>query len=262
MQAEALKEIRTLILAADTNRGVPQADAIITQEGESIVKLEEYRAGRARFRGAYKTNSVTSLAEYVKGFGGENVSGFVDPDSMSCKVFINLGTKDKPGHGDHSALLALRRTAFFSAALAVDGKQMSQKAVAEWLEDWSSFLITEAGTLTQAINAVRKIKIEAGRTATSEVGNLKATKTALEQIEASSDEGLPSEIIGLCRPFDGLELERVGLRLSVIANDDPKIVLRIVAREALIERIADQFAAKVRESLSGMATVVVGSFTP
>lgn len=263
MEAAALQEIKTLVLAANGSRQVQDVDAIITQHGEGVVPLEPHRPGRARFRGKYSTSSIDSLAAYVKAFGAADVSGFVDADAMACVVYLNLGTKDTPGHGDHSATLTLRKTAFYAATLKIDGQQMSQQALAEWLEDWRGFIHVGNGSpLASAINAVRKIKIEAGRTATSEVGNLKATRTALEQIEASSDAGLPEELVGSCIPYDGLDYESIGLRLSVIASDAPKLVLRIVAKEALVEKLAEQFATKVRAALDGLAGVVVGKFTP
>lgn len=137
-------------------------------EGVKLHNLERYAAGRSRFRGTLTTHSLTDFVGYVvdRRSSSNPVAAFVDQDGMSCTAFFNLGDEIAPGHADDTATLTLKATAAFRALQSIVGRKLSQRDLAEWLEDWHHMLIardTSGGPLhlAQAIAAVRNITIKA-----------------------------------------------------------------------------------------------------
>jgi len=104
-------------------------------------------------------------------------------------------------------------------------------------------------------------QLSAKQEANHQQNDLQASRSALEEVEARSKAVLPSGFYFAAAPYDGF-LERTwNLRLSVMPQDKPVLVLRIVGREDVDEKIAQEFETKVREGLPGLK-IFRGSFTP
>ena len=267
MDSSAIELIqRTAIAASLENRKLAtDTPTIILQgdDGEKIVSLEQYGCGRVRYRGALTTSSLDDFAAYVGTH--KNGQGFVDVDAMSAKVFFNLGTVDAPGHGDWSASLALQPTAAFATLKKIDGAKLTQKDLADWLEDWNASVYAQYsggdGTLARAVTAVRKLTIKANSTQTTAVTNTSASRSALENIEAQSENDLPDGFSFHCEPYVGLNSRSFRLILSVITGEDkPRLCLRWQQREATIESIAQEFKSVLAARLGEASTLTIGTF--
>ena len=141
----------------------------------------------------------------------------------------------------------MEKTPAFKALLEINGKAKSQRDIAEFLEDWHHNIVAfgddgEEMTVKKAVAAVRKITIEAARKSEHEEGNMNASRSIMENVEASSSKGLPHTILFTCRPYEGLSQRDVGLEISIITSDDrPMLKLRIMQLEALKEDVAQEF---------------------
>ena len=231
------------------------------------LNLEQYQAQRDRFRGALRTHSLVDFANYVERHStNENKpAGFVDQDGMSATVLFNLGTATEPGHGDDTATLTLKPTAAYVALQAIVGKAMSQQALAEFLEDWMPYLMAGAGDeplpMPAAINAVRRMSIKATSTQNSEVGDLSARRSAMDEIEARSLETMPTTFIFTTRPYEPLEPASITLRVSVITGrDEPLLKLRWVGEEAQREGFADEFKRVLESAVGGLVPLTIGTY--
>ena len=85
----------------------------------TLYDLEKFMPLRRRLRGAMTTSVIEHFATYTKDNAESGARVFIDPATLQATAVLNIGTTDKPGHGDNTATLKLRQTAAYSALLAV-----------------------------------------------------------------------------------------------------------------------------------------------
>lgn len=262
---ETLDQLNAQAIAAT---GLPPSNTplVALPDNVKVHNLEKYQALRARFRGALNTNSLTDFANYVVGRNGPAAQGFVNQDAMSCEVFFNLGDEAAPGHADDTATLKLKPTAAYTALSAIAGKKLSQKELAEWMEDWRLNLTAADPadatlSMVQAIAAVRNITIKAIAERTSVEGNFSANRSAMDAIEAASQDTLPAKLHFNIVPYEGLGQRVFTLALSVLNGEDkPVLKPRWVGEELQREEIAKEFKTVLAKEVGGTATLLLGSF--
>jgi uncharacterized protein YfdQ (DUF2303 family) len=230
--------------------------------------LEPYLVNRRRARGSMTTSNLDSFVNYVSTNKETGAAAFVDQDNMKAVAVLNLGTPEEPGQADNKAVLTAEKTAAFTALLYhANGSGFTQKAIAEFLEDWSECVTCfgEDDVLiknSKAVAAVRKITIEAMRKIESEEKSLGATKSAFESVQASSFDPLPTMVHFYCAPYAGFEMRVFALRLGVLTGEaTPKVNLRIIKLEEHREDIAEELAGRVREGFAGEIPVMLGTYT-
>lgn len=264
MDASAINAIRDLAdEAAQSNRLGTTVPAVLVS-GEPV-SLEHLTGKRAYFRGLYRTTSLAAFSEYVKTHGGH---GFINAKNLCADVIHNLGDSDAPGASDWLSTLSLTPTAAYSALSDIEGNPITQKGLAEWLEDWSPYLRTLMAndavpeSITKGVHAIRSINIKASRDTTHTDKDYGASRSSLEDIEASAKGGMPYGFRFRIEPFADFQTRDITLRLSVITGEDPRLKLRIVGRERLRESIAEEFRDLLVESIGDAATMTIGTFTP
>ena len=238
--------------------------------GCTTLNLEQYQAGRDRFRGVLSTHSLKDFSTYVSrhigGEGDDKAAAFVDQDAMSATVIFNLGNPDDAGHGDDRATLTLKPTAAYKALNEVVGRSLSQQQLAEFLEDWAPYIIASAGdtqlNTVVAINAIRRMTIKATQEVNSEVGDLNNRRSAMEEIEAKSLDTLPTTFVFSTKPYEPLAVAAVTLRLSVITGEKtPILKLRWVGQEAQLEEFAEEFKQALGAEVGGFVDLTIGTYT-
>lgn len=271
MDSTAIEKIREGVTAEALQSALDKVQTsdplIAAPDSYSIHDLEKYMPGRSRYRGRMSTVSPDDYVRYCVDHDGVGAACFIDPDSMSARAFFNLGTEDDPGHGDFTADIKLQKTAEYLALLDINGKQQNQKGLAEWMEDWSSEIQPfnaegDPVDVKKAISAVRRITIEAHRKEDHEDQDFKASRSALESVEARSDNGLPSGFRFTCIPYNGLDERSFECRLSVLTGGEaPKLVVRIKRLDAQQEDMGKEFMQLLSESFDGCDLVTyLGSF--
>lgn len=263
---EALQLIADQALAA-AGKALPTAiPTAIVPDSSTVIDLERFQLGRTRFRGTYSTHSLADFGAYVVERSAPAARGFIDQDAMSCTVLFNLGTPDQPGHADDRAVLRLKPSAAFAAVQAVCGQSLVQKSMSDWIEDWHQHLTATdengAGmTIAKAIAAVRTITIKASSESDHAVSETRASRSAMDSIEASSKETLPAWLDFKIIPFEGLGEQVIRLRMSVITSgSQPVLKLRWLGEEAQREAIAQEFKQVLEGKVGDAARLVLGSF--
>ena len=261
---DAIQHLETTAIAAASVMPHQQIPTIALPDDMKIHNLERFAEHRARFRGEMVTSSIADFSSYVLNHGGQAVAAFVDQDRMACRAFFNLGTQADPGHGDDTALLALKPTAAYAALLSIAGEPLTQRELAEWMEDWAHCLTAyENGaemSVPAASAAVRNITIKAASERTHSEHNFGAARSAMDEIEAKSQDRLPTELVFITLPYEGLERQSITLRVSVITGEKPSLKLRWVREEAQREEIAQDFKRVIQQEIDGGATVTLGTF--
>lgn len=265
---EAIQLITDTALQA-TGKSLETSQAtVVLPENSTIVSLEKWQAGRSRFRGIYSTHSLADFVAYTAGRAIPTAKGFIDQDAMSCTIIFNLGDDENPGHADDRALLSLRASAGYKAAQSIGGRQMTQKELSDWIEDWHQFVtaVDESGNhmnLSRAIAAVRTITVKAASESAHTVSDTGASRSAMDQIEASSKETLPASLVFSVVPYEGLTEQQISLRLSVITSGtQPGLKLRWVGEEVQREGIAQEFKSVLQAQVGESAALVLGAFDP
>ncbi|EMZ2325146.1 YfdQ family protein [Klebsiella michiganensis] len=250
LDSGTFQQVKDLVLSGyhlNDIHGLACPTALLPQN-TSVESLERYSLERFRFRGAMDTTSIDDFVRYSVAYAREEEKArcFIDADNMLARSIFNIGTLDNPGHADNVASIKLKKTAPFRALLAINGDHLNQKQIAEWLEDWSDYLLAfDAGgntmTIAQAAQAVRRVTIQQATQADHEDSDFSGKKSLMQSIEASSKEVMPVAFEFKCVPYEGLGERRFSLRNSLLKSSDPVFVLRIVQLEALEEAIANEF---------------------
>lgn len=247
--------------------------AILLPDQFKLAKTEHLQAQRARFRGNLETESLSDFCHYVIGGAAElkdqgiTPRAFINAPQMSCKAFLNIGNHGTPGHGDHTAALHLKATAAFLAMQRIASGTLSQRELAEWMEDWHDHLsITDTNgssmTVAEAVQKVRNITIKASAERTSSETNFSASQSAMDQIAAAHEEKQPSDLIFSTVPYEELKVREFTLRLSILTGESkPQLRLRWVQKEAQEEEIAQEFKELLTSKLGNSCQVTVGRFT-
>lgn len=254
------------IRAADEAIGNICDRAVALPNDFALHDLEKYQASRSRLRGAMTTSVLADFAQYVKENKEPGARVFVNQTDMNAHAVLNIGTTELPGHADNTATFKLQATAAYRAMLAIaTGHGLTQKAVAEFLEDWFlNVTCSREGvdmTTTRALTGIRGITIEKMAKAASEEQQLSATRSAFESVKV---EGLdiPTHIQFRTEPYKGLAVRDFNLRLGVLTGDKvPSITLRIVKAEEHAEQMAAELANLVRGAIDTDVPVLIGSYS-
>lgn len=266
MEAKAIQLIQDTALLANAKQLDTFTPVLALPSDVKLHNIEKFQLERSRFRGALVTHSLTDFANYVVAAKGPAAVGFVDGDAMACTVYFNLGDTEKPGHGDYSATLTLKKTAAFLALEQAAQRQHAQKDLSDWIEDWAPNLKAldaddKEIDLRKAAGAIRSISIEQARKSEHVVGDMSASRSAMDQIEAKSSEGLPAEFLFTVAPYEGLIARTIRLRVAVLTGGDkPTLRLRWIGEAQLREDLAQEFKQVVQKEVGGSATLTIGTF--
>ncbi|MEC7474391.1 MAG: DUF2303 family protein [Pseudomonadota bacterium] len=274
LSKEAIQHIESqaVIAAAKPITIADGTTVAVLPEGIRMQSLEAFQPMRDRFRGTMATHSLQDFIKYIERHDvvDDNAPtasrGFIDQDAMRATVIFNLGEPGAAGQGDDVAVLTLKPTAAYSALQSVIGRTLGQKELAEWLEDWLPNLEAKDGEtviqMLQAINAVRRMVIKATSQRDSNVGDFSASRSAMDEIEAKSQDTLPSAFIFTTVPFEGLDVADIKLRLAVITGrDEPLLKLRWVGEEAQREAFAQEFKDVLEQEVGGLVPLTIGTFS-
>jgi uncharacterized protein YfdQ (DUF2303 family) len=241
---------------------LPLPDNFHAHDMEKLLQL------RRRARGSMTTSAIEHFAAYVSRHAEAGASVFVDPDKMAARAVLNLGTPAAPGHADNTATFEPKSTASYRAMLAVaSGAGKSQQVLAEFLEDWAPYVACfhgEAAMETKhAIAAVRKVTIESLSRSESTQEQLSATRSAFDQVKATSGDGvLPTRIEFVCEPYVGMSQRTFAMRLAILTGGKaPELTLRVIKAEEHAEAMATELVEKVSDAIGESVPVLIGVYS-
>jgi len=266
MDKSAIEQIQTTALAAALTQRLTETDCpiAILPKDFAIHSLEPYQSTRNRYRGQFSTTSLTDFAEYTSVWDAD--ACYIDAENMTAISIINQGTQDMPGHCDHRAALTLQQSAPYRALLKINSARLTQRELAEWLEEWRDCLQYDAPEeIKPMIAAIRRLTVTAKAEQTRLEGNFGSSRTALESIDAKgADAELPPFISFSCLPYEALSEHTFILRLSLITGETaPLLCLKIQQADTAVEQIAQDFKETLRDMIDTKKTdIYIGRFAP
>ncbi|UOA08355.1 DUF2303 family protein [Methylobacter sp. S3L5C] len=252
MDETAVQEISRLTLAANTPLAQVSHHAMVISKGNKLESLEHLESSPYAFKALFKTEFLADFIQYISKHADEESTLFINPDNMSAKAIIDLGTTSNPKWGHHTALAALKKIPAYKQLLEVNDFFFAQQAFIDFAEDHKdniAFIDIGGGLLGHdtTIKTLRTLKVTANREADQTVGNYAATRSALESIEVTAgNQQLPYGFIFTTIPYSGFEPVKLTAQLRSI-NDDKSIRLkfRIKQLEVIKAAIAEEFKEKL-----------------
>lgn len=271
MEAAAIERIEALsqhscLDAANFIGAGCSIPAVIMPSERQVASLEHLLDSPVFHRVTYNTERLDDFCRYVGNARRDGTAVFVKPDGSGAQAIIDFGDHDHPQWQRHKAGLNMKHTAEFAACLGINGKAMTQRQIIEWLEDWGHIAsgVNAAGeslTVPRIIAALRRIDLKASRAASHEDRNFGATRTAMEEIEASSGDGAMPDIIKIvCQVYPCTKQREVTLRLSLLTGDDkPTLKARIIGLDTINKEVAEEIEMEIITRLGDSSSVFVGS---
>ncbi|MDX8384322.1 MAG: DUF2303 family protein [Ghiorsea sp.] len=273
MDASAIKEIRKNVSVEDmqaTLDSLGLAVPHIVQANEvMITSVEHAMPTRAFMRGDMVTDNVESFFAYTKQHGNADSSCFISTNHMRATTVIDMGSKDKPLHCKHVATLSLLKTFDFSACLKLDaGGTLSQKELAEWIEDYAdNITLTDASgdkiETALGVSAIRDLDISSKAVSSHQDNELRSSRSSFEEVEASSKLPLPAFIRFHCVPYSDLESRTFTARIGVLtSHEKPAFSTRIVRMDKHNTEMVEEFERLVSKGISDQGVdTYIGSFS-
>ncbi len=267
MDATAIQALIDAGVAAAANAELPSDSALIPSTYK-LESTEHLLSAPVRFRRTFTTRRLGDFLAYVKAKADGMSAVFIDPDMGKVVAVLNHGDIANPAWGDNRAIVELRHEPEFAAFANATKGARSQREMIEFLEDWlpTPFVFAQdalGGAITPvtAISAVRRVTIAARAESTHQQDDLRASRSALEEIEArGADQALPANLLFYGRIYRDLPeytvTARLGLRLE---SKEPQFTLRMVGWDAQEARIANDIEALVRTEVGTACPVYVGA---
>ena len=215
-------------------------------ESYMVHDLEKYQPQRNQFRGVMSTSHIDEFIRYHQEYQVEGNQCYIDAERMYAITIFDLGTQAKPGHCHHKAKIQLRKTAAFRALLEVNEAKLSQKKLAEWIEDYAEFVEVfstdgEKMDTPVASAAIRNMKFEAKAGRESSVDDFSQHQSEYESVAVRTKEEFPMPAVFKfkCEPYSGLDDRTFEMRMSTIGNEI--LLLRIKKLEQHEEEMGEEF---------------------
>ena len=91
----------------------------------------------------------------------------------------------------------------------------------------------------------------------------RTSRSAMDQIEATSKETLPASLMFSAVPYEGLSVRNITLRVSVITSGaQPMLKLRWIGEEVQREEIAQEFKSVLDAQIGTATQLTLGIFDP
>lgn len=261
-EALAIEQIGSAVReATKTSQTLPVA----VPDTMNLHDLQKYMPNRRRLAGEMRTTNPDHFADYANTHAEEAVV-FVDAEKMTATGVLNFGDAKNPGHADNLVSLQFVESAPYKALLrCADCGNVSQRAMAEWLEDNLPHIRCLHGDEeikpAMAIAAIRNVTIEQLQKVDSTVESLSQERTAFEQVKATSKHTLPTTVHFTCHPYLGLPERTFVCRFGIRSGDNGTLItLRIINHEQHRQAMAEDAVDLLTDKLGDNCPLYVGCY--
>ena len=266
MDSTAIKQIQNESAVKQQVAKIESLDipAVALPKDFSVENLEKFMDAPTRFRGTYRTDNLIAFAEY----NNDKKKGicFISSSNAIATSSFDLGDEENPGHGDHRATLQLTPTSEYTEQQKIEGETLTQIKFAEWLEDWRHFVQIKDQNgndmhVNAAIQSARKVTLRSTQSTDHNEQHYKSSRSAMEEIEAKAEHGIPAYITFTCKPHENFEERDFVMRVSLLTQRDvPHFKLRTIQLQLIKDAIAEEFQQKLTAELNENVTTHIGTF--
>jgi uncharacterized protein YfdQ (DUF2303 family) len=203
--------------------------SLVIPDGQErfIVDLEaerEHLLDRPRRKvGVYSVADASSLLAYLAKHGTPDTELWADPQAYTVTAVVNAHATELAGHGDHRAVLAMRKTKPWAAWAAHDRKMLPQLAFAEHIEDRLPDIVNppaaEMLEMAQTFNAKRSIAFESSKALSTGLVQLEYRETVDAKAGQKGRLDIPQRFTLRLVPFEGGRAQEISARLRYRIND-------------------------------------------
>lgn len=252
----AYKEIQDATALNASNVVLNSKNLVAVTSDANIVDLQKYGQFKRHFEGKFKTPYFEQFFKFIKKTNVDDThktSCFIDNNSVSARVIFDFGDIAMPYCQRIQASLALEETVAFKELKRRLDRDMTQKELTEFLEDFSSDIhATDSEGIVinigVAINAMRTMTIQATASKTQETEDYSESSSDYAKIEAKFKDKTPRFLIFTIASHTGLEKREFICRISVKTGDDKiKLALRCGKFDEVMEQVNVEFQQKIIE---------------
>jgi len=256
MEEEAISKIERMAITKVQEVFGYEPFAILPEQAKAV-SIKDFKKEKT-FKQDFNTSSIDDFVAYIKHHQDllDNSFCYVDQDRMKAEVIFDEGVPGKPDDKNHTSTLQLQRTEAYNALRSMHGEKLSQKEVADWLQDWKnnltcSYESVEIG-FSAALKAVRDMTVEKARSRRSVIGDASQSMSAMEEIEAKSEYILPDLFIFKCAQFHGLPEQAFGIHMSIDFGQGEcfQFKFRVASYDLLKEQASKSFKEVLTEKLA------------
>jgi len=257
MLTEFIKYVQAQSNFGPVDAGKPSP--IVMPEGVKLKSLESFNETRYRERYTMKTSSIDAFIKYVNERSSATIyTGITSIDSDACEahaMFNALDDGGDAGHCDDTAACTLKPLPVYAMLQKIGESsegvaKLSQRELIDLIRDWHDY-IAQAGSL---VDVFTKITVENVRNKSNTERDFGVEKSALEKIDVKAENAeIPSDIVVSVVPYDGFTEREIIIGVSALVDrhsDEVKLRLRVRSYEKHKLEIADEFAAKLSDSLA------------
>lgn len=234
-------------------------DIIFLSDNSSIHDLERFSKTKRRMNGEFTTSSISALVEFAESTIEESSeidtpSCFVGEDGQASLVF-NFGSIGNPLHQDLTASVNLKKTAIFKAIENLKDRQLTQRELAEFIEDFNDYVVAldkngDVIIQSSAIGSIRDMSIEAQRNVGQKSEEYRDESSAFASIEAKFKGATPAYLKFKIQPFSEMSEYEFIFRISVLTtNDCISLILRCARYDDVLEAVNVEFQEKLTYKL-------------
>lgn len=264
LDKSALEKIQELVSAQQPiETDTPTA---IIAGNNNIASLEKYMQHPNRFVSEFSTHAINEFIAYSTKNNNIDTITYVDTDRATAVSIFDHGTPEQPEWGGHKAHLKLKQTPAYESLLLNDKKHFDQQELIDFLTDWEEHvaLYEENDSIIpikEALNRIRRVKINKSSSAELEQGDFKSEHSAMESIEISSGQDkLPAYFVFTTPPHDGFSEYSFtcGLRASTNGSE-LSIFFRIKSLESRKLEIGNELKAIITRNITDDTKIYLGT---
>lgn len=183
----------------------------------------------SRKRGTVTVRDAESLVAYIHRHSTAHTEIWADRERGQIVAVINGHAPEEDtdlllaGHGDHRAVLALRKTPAWTAWEGLNGKMLTQAQFAEHTEDRQIDIVdpkpADMLEVVQTFKAAKTVDFESSQRLSSGEVVLEYRETVNAQAGKKGQLTIPEHFTLGLQPYEGSDRYRVGARLRYRIND-------------------------------------------
>lgn len=237
-------------LTADVKRLTDDGRPFRVHVDGSLQSLEGFLPAPVSVRGDLHVYDADSFVDYVQKFKDADTVVFADKVGRAFTAVIDYHAVGKPRWGRHRAVLAARETDPWKRWTAASGKQMTQAAMAQFIEDNIPDIASPPGAQLVEIARTLEAKKNVEFVSVIRPQNGSVSFHYNETVQGNArggDLAIPEEFILGLIPFEGCEKYKVvaRLRYSIQAGGKLAIWFDLLRLEDIVEEAFKEITGDV-----------------
>lgn len=252
-EASVVASFAAAAVAREFDAGM-QGQFAVVPDGFRVESLERFQNVPNRQSGNLTVSGAEGFIGYVNRFGGAATLIVADIGRAKVKAVLDHGSPDTAaGFSGHTITIEPQHSEALRAWLAIEGKPMSQRALAEFLEERATDVLEpDAAAIMDMVLTFEAVKKVSFRSAVR-LSNGDRQLTYVEDTTGGGSQGavtIPERIIISAPLFEGMAPEDVRFNLRYRLDDGSvTFTLKMHRRDDVLRGAFDQLLHELDEDI-------------